>query len=141
MPDLEESRALQSSSTTHLLPRKRKHRQLVLVDTDLRRSLRIKAFNTSFKASGCGKGDCLGCELDPPSISTRVIKNLGDKFCKMDPKELTEKALRAPHTTKRAIMKKQAPVAKQVSNKANEASKKACPNDGKKKNTRDGKKN
>jgi hypothetical protein len=26
MPDLEESRALQSSSTTHLLPTKRKHR-------------------------------------------------------------------------------------------------------------------
>jgi hypothetical protein len=88
-----------------------------MVDTDLRRSLRIKAFNTGFKASGCDKGNWLGCELDPPSISTRVIKNLGDKFCKMDPKELSEKALRASHTSKMAIMKKQAPIAKQVSYK------------------------
>jgi hypothetical protein len=45
----------QASSTTHLLPRKRKQRQLVLVDSDLRRSLRIKAFNTGYKATDCGK--------------------------------------------------------------------------------------
>jgi hypothetical protein len=112
-----------------------------LVDSDLRRSLRIKTFNTSYKASGCGKRNCLGCELDPPSISTRVIKNLEEKLCKMDPKELTEKALRAPHTSKRAIMKKQAPVANQIANMAKETSKKAAPNGDKKKNPRDGKKN
>jgi hypothetical protein len=56
--------------------------QLVMVDTDLRRSLRIKAFNIDFKAPGCGKGNCLDCELDPLSNSTRVIKNLGRNFIK-----------------------------------------------------------
>jgi hypothetical protein len=59
-----------SSSTTLLLPRKRKGRQLVLVDTELRRSLRIKPFNTGFKSSGCGRKNCLGYELEPPSLST-----------------------------------------------------------------------
>jgi hypothetical protein len=44
-----------SSSTTLLLPKKRKARQLVLVNSELRRSLRIKAYNTGFKASGCGR--------------------------------------------------------------------------------------
>jgi hypothetical protein len=97
----------QASSTTHLLPGKRKQRQLILVDSDLRRSLRIKAFNTGYKATGCGKRNWLGCDLDPPSISTKVIKNLGEIFCKMDPKDLSDGALMAPHTSKRAIIKKQ----------------------------------
>jgi hypothetical protein len=126
---------------THLFPRKRKQRQLTLVDTDLRRRLRIKAYNTGFKSSGCGKGNCLGCELDPPSISTSVIKNLGAKFYKMDPKELTEKALRAPQTSKRAIMKKQASAVSQDANQAKEASKKATPNGDKKKKPNNGRKN
>jgi hypothetical protein len=55
----------QSSASSELLPQKRKERQLMLVDTDLRRSSRLKASNASFKAVGCGK-HCLGCDLDPP---------------------------------------------------------------------------
>jgi hypothetical protein len=82
-----------SLSTTVLLPKKRKQRQINLIDTELRRSLRIKAHNTSFKASGCGKKNCLGCDMDPPHLSSRVIRNLGSNFYKMDPTQHSDAAL------------------------------------------------
>jgi hypothetical protein len=97
-----------SSSTTILLRRKRKQRHLVLANSGLRRSLRIKAANTGFKAAGCGKKSCLGCELDPPSLSNKIIKNLGEEFCKMDPKDLSDATLKASHTTKKAVSKVEA---------------------------------
>jgi hypothetical protein len=93
------------SSTTLLMPRKRKQRQMVLVDSDLRRSLRIKAYNIGFKCTGCGRTSCFGCELDPPPMFSKVIRNLGERFCKMDPKDLAELILRESHTKKKAVMK------------------------------------
>jgi hypothetical protein len=80
---------------------------MVLVDSDLRQSLRIKAYNNGFKASACGRTSYLGCELDPPPLSSKVIKNLGERFCKMDPKDLAEPALKESHTKKKALMKVQ----------------------------------
>jgi hypothetical protein len=68
------------SSTTMMLPKKRKERQVVVVDTELRRSMRLKSQNMGFKLAGCGRKNCLGCDLDPPSLSTKVIRNLGKKF-------------------------------------------------------------
>jgi hypothetical protein len=122
----------------HLYPQKRKQRQLVLVDSDIRRSLRIKAFNIVYKAFGYGKRNSIGCELDPPSISTKVIKNLGEIFCKMDPKDLSIGALMAPYTSKRAIMKKQSSADGHVgqnTSKTKPTSKKQVPNGDKKKNS------
>jgi hypothetical protein len=137
-PEHDDLQSQQASSTTHLYPQKRKQRQLVLVDSDIRRSLRIKAFNIVYKASGCGKRNCVGCELDPPSISTKVIKNLGEIFCKMDPKDLSIGALMAPYTSKRAIMKKQSSADGHVgqnTSKTKPTSKKQVPNGDKKKNS------
>jgi hypothetical protein len=92
-----------SLSTTVLLPRKRKERQITLVDTDLRRSLIIKAYNSGFKPSGCGKKNYLGCDMDPPSLSTKVIRNLGGNFCKVALENLTDAALYAPKTNNRVV--------------------------------------
>jgi hypothetical protein len=103
-PKNEDQASQQHSSTTFLLPRKRKQRKMVLVDHDLRRSLRIKAYSTGFKSSGCGRNNCLGCELDPPTLSSKIIKNLGEFFCKMDP---TDAKLKTSHTSNRAVTKKQ----------------------------------
>jgi hypothetical protein len=57
----------------------------------------IKAHNTGFKPSGCGKKNYLGCDMDPLHLSSRVIRNLGTNFCKMDPDKLSDAAL---HTSK-----------------------------------------
>jgi hypothetical protein len=103
IPDHLTSSLQTSLSTTVLLPRKRKERQITMVDIDLRRSLIIKAYNSRFKPSGCGKKNYLGCDMDPPSLSTKVIRNLGEKFCKVALENLTESALCAPKTSNRVI--------------------------------------
>jgi uncharacterized membrane protein (DUF106 family) len=44
-----------------------------------------------------------------------VIKNLGEKFCKMDPKVLTDYALTSSHTSKKTIQNRKANLAFQQS--------------------------
>jgi hypothetical protein len=41
--------------------------------------------------------------MDPPSLSSRVIRNLGANFCKMAPENLSEAALHAPKTINKVI--------------------------------------
>jgi hypothetical protein len=74
-----------------------------LVDTELRRSLRIKAYNIGSKPVRCGRKNCLGYDLDPPPLSSKVIRKLGEKFCKVAPEELSDVALKASKTSKKAI--------------------------------------
>jgi hypothetical protein len=72
-----------------------------------------------------------------------VIKNLGEKFCKMDPKDLIDTTLMATHTSKRAIMKKQSTadgLVGQNTSKAKPTSKKPVTNGDKKYSTKDKKK-
>jgi hypothetical protein len=133
-PEIDDQASQQHSSTTDLLLRKRKQRQLVLIDSELRRSLRIKAYNTGFKSSRCGRKNCMGCELDPPTLSSKIIKNLGEKICKMDPIELSDAKLITSHTSNRAISKKKnskAELARKNNRKAQVPSKKIVPNGGK----------
>jgi hypothetical protein len=52
MPNTPEQVVLQQiphSSTSVLLPKKRRERQVIMVDMELRRSLRLKSQNTGFK--------------------------------------------------------------------------------------------
>jgi hypothetical protein len=85
--------------------KKRKERQLILVDTDLRRSLRLKAHSSGFKPSRCGKKQWLGCDLDPPSLPMKVIKNLGEQFCNVAPENLIIEALKSSKVVNKAVMK------------------------------------
>jgi len=48
-----------------------------LVDNEVRRSPRIKLNNKGSKPSGCPDKRCLACSPSPPTISTKVIRNLG----------------------------------------------------------------
>ncbi|KAF8645965.1 hypothetical protein HU200_066058 [Digitaria exilis] len=59
-----------------------------VVDSTLRRSDRPKLTNRGFKASSCTDKKCFGCEMNPPTLSTSIIKNLGKDFCKIDPTKL-----------------------------------------------------
>jgi hypothetical protein len=70
--------------------------QLALVDSDLRRSKRLKDSRVGFKHGSCPKRNCLMCQHKfdgPPTLSTKVIWNLGSKFCKMSEDDLTDKNL------------------------------------------------
>jgi hypothetical protein len=77
----------------------------VLVDSEVRRSMRIKTINSSFVLNGCGKKRCLGCDLDPPTLSVKVVKNLGEKFCMVSPEKLADSSLKSSKTKKKAVMK------------------------------------
>jgi hypothetical protein len=54
---------------------------------------------------GCGKKHCLRCDLDPPSLSMKVIKKLGEQFCMVAPDKLSEAALKSSKIVKKAVRK------------------------------------
>nr|TKW29198.1 hypothetical protein SEVIR_3G380300v2 [Setaria viridis] len=60
---------------------------------ELRRSKRCKSQNQGFNLSGCKDKDYIGCSIKPPTFTPFVIRNLGESFCKVDPKKLTIIAL------------------------------------------------
>ncbi|TVT98028.1 hypothetical protein EJB05_56697, partial [Eragrostis curvula] len=53
---------------------------------------RIKKKNKGFKGSHCTGKNCYACSADPPNLTPRDIKNLGETFCRIKPVALSEKA-------------------------------------------------
>ncbi|RCV25445.1 hypothetical protein SETIT_5G167200v2 [Setaria italica] len=78
-----------------------------VTDNTVKRSLRKKDQLKGFKSSSCNDKQCLGCSIDPPTISTSVIKNLGASFCKIDPAKLTDVPLKKRKTVAAPGGKKQ----------------------------------
>ncbi|RLN25206.1 hypothetical protein C2845_PM07G08220 [Panicum miliaceum] len=69
---------------------KRKNKKAeIIVDSSVRRSLRVKKAQNGFKASPCTGKNCLACDSDPPAISPSIIKNLGVVFCKIEEEKLS----------------------------------------------------
>jgi hypothetical protein len=64
-------------------------------EDDVRRSTRLKKENKGFKSTYCKDKNCLGCSSTPPTISQKIIKNLGASFCRLDPADLTAEKLNA----------------------------------------------
>ncbi|KAG0549932.1 hypothetical protein BDA96_01G296900 [Sorghum bicolor] len=75
--------------TTPKRKRVTKDKSAPISETNVRRILRLKKINKCFKTSPCKDKNCLGCSADPPTISSKGIKDLGAAFCNIDPKELT----------------------------------------------------
>ena len=46
-----------------------------------------------FKHKTCTEKNCLACGGIPPTLSKKVIRNLGETFCKIDPAELSDSKL------------------------------------------------
>jgi hypothetical protein len=67
-------------------------RSVIIVDTDLRRSPRIKGQKGGFKNPQCTDKNCLGCGAAPPALTSKVIKKLGSSLCNLDP-DMTYAAL------------------------------------------------
>ncbi|CAL4992476.1 unnamed protein product [Urochloa decumbens] len=64
-----------------------------LTEAAARRSIMQKHLHNGFKTSPCEHQNCLGCTIEPPTISPTVIKNLGSSFCGIDPEHLTVEKL------------------------------------------------
>lgn len=80
-----------------------------LLEADVRRSTRLKMVNRGFKSSACKDRNCHGCWADPPTISSKVIRSLGETFYGINPEDLFPSKLNAKPTKKKTVSKKKAP--------------------------------
>lgn len=98
----EDEQSLKGPSTP-VKKRSRAKEKAPLTEDELRRSSRLKKKNNGFKASVCNDKNCLGCSATPPTISTKVIRNLGADFCDLDPAGLSPSKLNAPTQKKKDV--------------------------------------
>lgn len=89
----------------------------LLMETDVRRSPRVKLRNNGFKGAQCTRANCLGCSQTPPTLSIESIQKLGADTCQIDPAMLTKE-------NQRKLKKKPGTVRKKSNKEANNRSKK-----------------
>ena len=65
----------------------------IVEDPLKRRSERMQHLRKGFKDPQCSSKNYLGCNVEPPTLSPYITKNLGNTFCKIDESKLTETAL------------------------------------------------
>ncbi|KAG2620746.1 hypothetical protein PVAP13_3NG201626 [Panicum virgatum] len=73
------------------------------VETLVRRSRRIRDRNVCFKHMSCADKNCLACEATPPTIPNNFIKDIEEKVCKIPSDKLSDIALSAKSSSKKAI--------------------------------------
>jgi hypothetical protein len=69
----------------------------VVVESDLRRSKRLRDARAGFRQGSCQKKNCLMCQHKfegPSSLSAKTIRRLGESFCNLSEEELADKALK-----------------------------------------------
>ncbi|ONM15299.1 ARM repeat superfamily protein [Zea mays] len=78
-----------------------------LVDTEVRRSARLREKDKGFKPCFGRKNNCLCCAgtSPPPSLSHRTIKELGVDFCNVDPQKLSLNSLNNSRSSSAAIQR------------------------------------
>lgn len=64
-----------------------------VVDSKVRRSLRVKANAKGFKVNSCRIKNCLGCSNDSPTLSPATLKKLGSSMCQLQEEDLDDFAL------------------------------------------------
>lgn len=73
--------------------KKDKKNKKPLVESEVRRSPRLKSNNKGFKPGTCLDKKCLACAPNPPDLSLDLIKDLGVKLCQIDENLLSERSL------------------------------------------------
>lgn len=91
--------------------RKAAKKQTPIVENQVRRSERVRLANNGFKNSGCSDRKCTTCT--PPTLSTKVIRNLGTQFCSLTDDDLKEEDLMRGAGTKEPVGKKRGKAATQ----------------------------
>ncbi|TVU17769.1 hypothetical protein EJB05_33825, partial [Eragrostis curvula] len=92
-------------SKTVPIIRKKTTCKVAIVETDVRRSDRLKKKNEGFKANSCSHWNCVACTNEPPVLSPSLIKDLGTSFAQVAPEEVNEQALQKKRKSKTAIGK------------------------------------
>jgi hypothetical protein len=74
-----------------------------VVETETRRSPRIRSRNRGFKHNSCPSKNCLACVALPPSMTKTMLKTLGEEYCKVKAGKLHEEDLSTKKKSKQAI--------------------------------------
>ena len=93
---LQEGEQAVEAEGSSLTPNTRKRsskRGTTVVETQVRRSTRLKDANKGFKSNGCTDKKCLAYASDPPIIKNEVIKKLAFDFCNLDEAEISDDLL------------------------------------------------
>ena len=75
--------------------RKRRDKE-PLVETQVRRSDRIKKDNNGYRRKTCDASSCLPCNAIPPIVNNKLVKNLTKTFCKVSEDEVQAKLSKRP---------------------------------------------
>ncbi|KAF8703751.1 hypothetical protein HU200_031840 [Digitaria exilis] len=79
------------------------------METEVRRSLRVRSSNDGFKRSTCSQKGCLGCSASPPALSMKAIQKIGESICMITPATLSKEALKKKAKERRPIGTKKNP--------------------------------
>jgi hypothetical protein len=83
-----------------------KQKQPIVVETEVRRSARLREKARGFKNCSRATRKCSCCaRISPPSISHKIIKKLGEEFCKVAPMSLDLGSLNGSKTTSNIIQR------------------------------------
>jgi len=77
------------------------------VESEVKRSVRVQEKCKGFKQNQCKKANCLGCTLNPPTLSLELMKNIGSAMCQSDPSKLEENISVKKKKTKPIVKKKE----------------------------------
>jgi len=75
-----------------------------VVDSQVRRSERIRQGNNGFKNPTCSSKKCTSC--NPPTLTNKIIRNVGVQFCSLEPEELVDEILEIKGNKKESESKK-----------------------------------
>jgi hypothetical protein len=67
--------------------------KVIIVESDVRRSPRLQQSRKGFYNPSCNEKQCLGCKAKPPTLSSKVIRNLCSSLCDVDATLVSDEAL------------------------------------------------
>jgi len=93
--DAENENQEEEDGTTRVMPPKKRgqKRMTIHVESEVRRSPRLKNTNLSFKPESCKKKNCLACQIKPLTLKKETIRKLAVEFCNMDESDVSNDIL------------------------------------------------
>lgn len=88
-----EQEVLSLGASNYVKPKKSGKLGKLVVDSQVRRSPRIKDQKMGFMQKQCKDKNCLGCNSSPPILSQNSIRKLGTSLCGLDPSDLSDSVL------------------------------------------------
>lgn len=84
--------------------KKKGKNKTAIVETEVRRSPRLKECRKGFLSPTCVKKNCVGCVAEPPTLSSKAIRKLGTTLCGLNEFQLTDDSLNKKVISAKAVV-------------------------------------